>query len=319
MCISFDGGGTKSTAILFDENGPIRSGQSGGTNTNFTTREDCRSNIGACLDQALRGLSDPVIDTLYAVIVGPRAILEEELRLRATVKNIVYFGEGQAGILAGALRVSGLVAMSGTGSDAFYTSPDGRQSVVGAFGSILGDDGSGVWIGQHALRKAIAYSEGWGEPTIFRDLIFEKWNLQRAFDMVRIVHGEAAPFRKVASVVPWVAEAARMGDGVCLSLFEQAGQLMAAQMLALIRREEIAESARLCVCCGGAWKAHPLMYESFSKAMNADAPQIEVKKPLFEHVMAGVVHHALSSRANADEVALQNDLERRYEHYRITW
>lgn len=103
------------------------------------------------------------------------------------------------------MRATGLVAMARTGSDVFYLSPDGRHTTIGGFGAILGDDGSGVWIGQQALRKAIAYEEGWGEQTAFLPLLREAWNLRQRDDIIERVHGEPAPYRKVASVLPLLA------------------------------------------------------------------------------------------------------------------
>jgi N-acetylglucosamine kinase-like BadF-type ATPase len=319
MYLSIDGGGTATRAILFDAHGPLGYGQSGGTNTNFTSIEDCRRNIADCLRQALSGLSNAILDGVFAVIVGPVSILEEELRLLTEFREMIILGEGTAGLLAGALRERGLVALSGTGSGVFYVAADGRGAVVGAYGSILGDDGSGAWIGQRAVRNAIAYGEGWGAPTIFRDMIYERWRLSKPFDIVNFVHSAAAPYRLIASSVPIAAEAANMGDSFCLSLFTEAGRLMAVQTLTLIERENPPTPDRICVCCGGAWKAHPSMYETFEREMRMGAPDVAVIKPAFEHVMAGVIAREMRDRAGVNAETLYSELARRYETYKISW
>lgn len=319
LYLGFDGGGTKSCALLFDENGPLGFGKSGGTNVNFTTLEDCRRNIGACLDQALAGAEHPEIDAAYTVIIGPQEVLTAEMDARAAIRRAVPLGEGHAGILAGALRTTGLVAMAGTGSDAFYQAADGQQRVVGAFGAILGDDGGGAWIGQQALRRAVAYGEGWGEPTLIRDLVYKRWSLPDRWALAEAVYGSPAPFRKVASAVPIVAEAARLGDAAARSIFAEAGRLMAVQMLALIAREAPPPEDKLCVCCGGAWKAHSLMYETFTGAMREGAPDVRVQKPAFEHFMAGPVLRLIEANPGiAPEEALAA-LIGPYGAYRIDW
>ena len=320
--LAFDSGGSKSRAILFDERGPLGFGLSGGTNTNFTTPEDCRRNIADCLTQALGALDAsqrPVIDTVYAVIVGPLAVLAEELAARATVGEVRQLGEGQAAVLAGALSPVGMAAMSGTGSDAFYTGPGGTRGVVGALGAILGDDGSGAWIGQQALRRALAYGEGWGEPTVLSEMIFADWGFTEKWDLVNAVYRSHAPFRKVASVLPVVGAAARRGDAVALSILEEAGRLMAVQVAALIRRECIVPEARFCVCCGGAWKAHPAMFDAFRAHMRASNPDVPVSKPIFEHVMAGVVLRLLEAEPALSQAELCAALEGPYQALRITW
>ena len=41
------------------------------------------------------------------------------------------------------------------------------------------------------------------------------------------------------------------------------------------------------VTCGGAWKAHPLMFESFRGELASSCPELNVRLHRFEHVMAG--------------------------------
>jgi len=317
--LSLDGGGTKCCAIFYNEDGPLGYGCSGGTNTNFTTIEDCRGNIARCLDQALAGYPNPRIEVVYAVLVGPNEALTEALNDRANVGELVCLGEGKAALLAGALRESGIVALSGTGSDAFYVSGEGERQMVGGMGSILGDQGSGVWIGQRALRAALSYWEGWGTETLMLPLLCDKWGVADKWQVVQAVYGAPAPFRKVASFVPIAAEAARLGDRVAIGLFEEAGRVMAEQTLALIRRADIANGDRVCVCCGGAWKAHPAMHLAFKERMAEAAQDIRVQKPMFENVMAGVVANEYRRFPALDTGQLKTALPAPYQRFRAHW
>jgi len=317
--LSFDGGGSKSCAILFDENGPLGYGRSGGTNTTSATLEDCRRNIADCLDQALAGTRNPVLSTVYSTIVGPQRVLDEEIVKRARAERTLSLGEAVAGVLAGMLRTSGLVAQAGTGSDAFYCAPDGHRGCVGAAGPILGDDGGGAWIAQQAMRKGIAFEDGWGEPTIFLSLLYERWQLKDKWSLVHAIYPSPAPFRKVASALPVVAEAARAGDRMALELFREAGRLMGLQMLALLRREGLLEAEENCVCCGGCWKAHPAMYEAFARTILGTAPRVRVQRPVFEPVMAGVVARELERDPLAAPEDLLGRLAGPYAAYRTEW
>lgn len=317
--LAFDGGGSKCCAILYNETGPLGYGRAGGTNTNFTSLEDCRSNIASCLDQVLAGYEPPVIEAVHAVLVGPKDALTEALFARAEIGRLTILEEGRAGLLAGAMRRSGVVALSGTGSDAFYVSADGDHEMVGGLGAILGDQGSGSLIGQKALRAALAYQEGWGRKTLLLPLLHEEWGLTDKWELVHAVYGSEASFRKVASFVPVAAKAARLGDPVALSLFEEAGGVMAVQTLALLRRVKIPKDAYTCVCCGGAWKAHPAMYAAFVKRMGEGAPDMRVQKPVFEHVMAGVVANALERFPSLDATEIEQMLSVPYRRFCIEW
>nr|HML47935.1 hypothetical protein [Clostridia bacterium] len=115
--LSFDGGGSKSCAILFDERGPLGYGRSGGTSTTSAPVEDCRRNIAECLDQALSGTRDLALSAVYCTIVGPQWVLDEELSKRARIERTQALGEALSGVLSGTLRWTGLVAQAGTGSD----------------------------------------------------------------------------------------------------------------------------------------------------------------------------------------------------------
>ena len=318
LYVSLDGGGSKCCALLYDESGPLGYGCAGGTNTNFTTVEACRSNIEQCLDQAFKGYGVPKIDVAHAVLVGPNEILAEVLASRAEVGQLSHIEEGRAGLLAGALRKSGIVALSGTGSDAFYYPPAGESQMVGGMGSILGDQGSGFWIGQRGIRAALAYHEGWGEETMLLPLLHEAWGLSEKWEIVQAVYGGNAPFRKVASFVPVVAKAARLGDSVALACFEAAGLVMAEQTLVLARRPDIPPDARVCVCCGGAWKAHPAMVQAFERRMAEEVPGLAIHKSLYEPVMAGVVLNLLGRfPLPAGDRVLEALVP--YERFRIQW
>ncbi|HCS74991.1 MAG TPA: hypothetical protein DIW17_14085, partial [Clostridiales bacterium] len=170
-------------------------GMSGGVNINHTSLENSRANVVDCLEQVFAGFPPPAhIDKLYVVFVGPVNILYEELKKFASVGEVLPLQESRAGLLAGTMHEEGILALAGTGSDIYYVRNEKElNSVVGGWGPILGDQGSGTWIGQKALRAVVAAIEGWGEPTLIRDLIRREWRLNKDNEMVRIIHRDVAP------------------------------------------------------------------------------------------------------------------------------
>jgi N-acetylglucosamine kinase-like BadF-type ATPase len=317
--LSIDGGGSKLSGVLFDnEFHLLGRGISGGVNTNHTSLENSRANVVSCLRQIFGEKHLMHINRLYVVFVGPVNILYEELTKFATVNEIVNLSEARAGLLAGAMQEEGILALAGTGSDVFYLRNDQTlNSVVGAWGPILGDQGSGTWIGQKALQAVVAAIEGWGRPTVIYELVRRKWKLEKDFDMVHIIHRSVAPFRMVASVTPLVGEAACAGDPIALQILQEAGLMMATQTDCLIRRESIPEQYRHVVCCGGAWKAHPCMFATFSKRLQELYPGISVDKPWFEHVMAGPVLEMLRQQVPVEQA--RQRLSAQFSDYIIRW
>jgi N-acetylglucosamine kinase-like BadF-type ATPase len=294
--LSVDGGGTKLRMILFNENFDILGqGLAGGVNTTSTTVENSLENMRSCLDQVFAGKPPPPIDKLYVVFIGPVTNFLDILKERTEVKEIAIVPEAEAGLMAGALWEDGFLAVSGTGSDIFLVDKTNRlqardgfkRKAIGGWGPILGDQGSGAWIGQQAIRAVVSGIEGWTEKTLILDLIRRDWKLREDWDMVPMVYGEPAPFRKVASLTRQVEEAAAMGDAVALRILREAGEIMALQGLALFAHYDIPPGIRRLVCCGGAWKTHPLMFETFKEKILAAYPDFDMRKPLFEHLMAG--------------------------------
>ena len=285
--ISFDGGGTKLNGMMFDENlNLLGTGRSGGINLSQTSLEDCCANVRDCLDQVLAGHEPEMVDVLYYTGVGNFQLLCEEAGKRVHVAQYVGTDEALGGLLAGALKWEGVLALAGTGSDIFYISP-GKRTVVGAWGPILGDDGSGVWIGQQAMRAVVRFINGWGEETLLLSILREAWHLKNDWQMVEIVHRSPAPLRQVGSVTPLVGQAAARGDKVALDILREAGHLMAVQTETLIRRAGLGEDQLDITLCGGAWKSHPIMFETFVKELQARHPALTARRPLFEHVCAG--------------------------------
>jgi N-acetylglucosamine kinase-like BadF-type ATPase len=324
--LSVDGGGTKLRMVLFNEQFEILGeGLAGGVNINSTTPENSLKNVQSCLDQVFGAKPPPAIDKLYAVFVGPVQNLLDELAARTTVKESVRLTEPEAGIMAGAFWEDGFLALAGTGSDFFLVDKKDRlkprggftRAVIGGWGPILGDQGSGVWIGQEAIRAVVSGIEGWTEKTMLYDLIRRDWKLTGDWDMVDRVHREAAPFRKVASLTRQVEEAAAGGDAVALRIVRQAGEFMAIQGLSLLGRYDIPGDMRRLVCCGGAWKTHHLMFETFKQKILAEYPDFDIRKPLFEHLMAGPAFEIMGQGVDASHAA--GVLAEKFPDFVIKW
>lgn len=294
--ISVDGGGSKLNAMMFDENmNLLGRGLSGGVNLTQTSIEDCRANVCDCLDQLMKDGVPETVDILYITFVGPSRVFIEELEKRTAVGKVIGNGEAQAGILAGNLTMTGIVALSGTGADIFWLGEEERK-VVGAWGPILGDQGSGTWIGQTAIREVVKYLNGWGEETALYDLIMKEWNLTKPWEMVNKVHGAPAPFRQVASLTRVVGKAVEMGDKVAINILKEAAHLMAVQTDSLFKMVNVPEEQQHVTLCGGAWKTHPMMFEEYKKELKKMYPAATARRPMFEHVCAGPARYLLEEK-----------------------
>ena len=162
MYLAVDGGGSKIAAVVYDrELHPVCEARSGGVNITQNTLEDIKAHICECVSQIARHTDE--IEEVDEVFVGGKEIFEEELAARVQVKGIRRIAEPVAGLLAGVCRKDGLLALSGTGSDVFIIKGGTVAGSVGGWGPVMGDQGSGAWIGLQALRAVAREMNGWGQ------------------------------------------------------------------------------------------------------------------------------------------------------------
>lgn len=300
--LAVDGGGTKLNAFWTDENLNLISwGCGGGVNTTQTPAEEVAVHIKECLDQLFASGVPDKIDRMYVVFVGPLDLLKQQLEERTKLGQVTTFYEGYGGLLAGAAKTEGFVALAGTGSDVFYLSKE-KNYVLGGQGPILGDDGGGAWMGQQAARAVVRDLNGWGEKTQLTRLLFDSWKIDGIWDLVAKIHGAKAPFSLMATITRLIGQAAADGDAVALNIVREAGQVMATQMISLISRMEQMPKDMEITLCGGAWKTHPEMLASFEGEMRKRYPTVTTSRPLFEHVCAGPVQMLIDQGVPRQEI-----------------
>ncbi len=300
--LAMDGGGTKLVSVLFDhEYRLIAAARSAGTHASVYSDEQIEAHIRECYDYLFSDLPRPLtVETLYTICGNPR-LFADLLPAGVTLRESINISEGVAGLYAASPRPEGFVALSGTGSDAFCIQDHRVADAVGGWGAILGDEGSGVWMSRRAIAAAIHAADGWGAPTIFGDLVKRYYGFERLWDYVDMIYAAPAPFRTLGELLPLVAEAARLGDAQIEVVFREAGELLARQTAVLLDRYP-AMTPRI-VACGGAWKAHPLMAESFAAAIRESHPAATFTLPRFEHIMAGPIRLSME-RGEADAAHL---------------
>ena len=76
--------------------------------------------------------------------------------------RILVVNDALIALQAGVGDAPGIVIVSGTGSIAYGRNDHGEASRAGGWGYVLGDEGSGYWIGRLALRAVVRHADGRG-------------------------------------------------------------------------------------------------------------------------------------------------------------
>ena len=176
--LGIDGGGTGCRAALADETGRILGQGTAGPANIASDPQGALSNILAATRAALSsaGLGEEALPGLSAGLglAGANASGTVEA-LRAALPFARTRIETDAAAAAkGALRDGdGIVAAVGTGS-VFAVQRRGQVRQIGGWGLVLGDEGSGAWIGRALCAAALRAVDGFRDLTpLLQDVLSE--------------------------------------------------------------------------------------------------------------------------------------------------
>lgn len=140
---------------------------------------------------------------------------------RMPEQHVRVITDAEAALAAAFGSESGIVVISGTGSIAWGQDKTGRVMRSGGYGYILGDEGSGFWIGREALRRCL---DGFhrGEDLPLAEKICGLWDIDDVYQSVSVVYNDEKPAFKAGQLTPVVFEEAESGDQTCREILSAA-------------------------------------------------------------------------------------------------
>lgn len=228
--VGIDGGGTKSRLMAVDNAGTVFGPWFGSsTNISSNSREVVVQNIRELYQSFLSGLPCGP-EEVAALCIGSAGIdvpenvtrLSEIIREAGIACPILVVNDVEI-LLAGECQGSpGAVLISGTGSVAFGKNEAGLTHRTNGWGHLLGDEGSGYWIGQEAIRHCLRSVDQRSPPTLMADLICEACGLEDISHILPSVYRTGANKTEIANLARHVDTAAAQGDVAALSIMEEA-------------------------------------------------------------------------------------------------
>lgn len=278
--LGIDGGGTRTTAWLADEQGRVLARALTGPSNPLKVGFD------AAQRELLRAARLTIrrarlkAQNLHAVCVGLAGVDRPPVhrRLLAWLRKFIpahhhcLTSDAAIALQAALGDSAGIVVISGTGSIAYARDERGRVSRSGGWGVPFDDTGSGYDLGRKAIMAALRDLDGRGEPTILGRRIRRALGLP---ELALVVLKPLTP-QKIASLFPLVLEAARRGDFVAQRLLEEAGHDLGELALALVERLGWKRRALTVVCAGGVFSSSRRIRQMFAHCVRAVAPRARV-------------------------------------------
>ncbi|MCZ2095992.1 MAG: hypothetical protein LC121_06910, partial [Anaerolineae bacterium] len=134
----------------------------------------------------------------------------------------------------------GLLILAGTGSAVYAVNARGESAQVGGWGYLLGDEGSGYWIGVEALRALTDYADersGAGNTSRLPQQIMETLDFDAPRDVINWLYTKSASrVADVAKLAELVLTEAADGDTGARQIVARAAAHLAEQARAAQRR-----------------------------------------------------------------------------------
>ena len=223
--IAADGGGTKLELAAVSPTGEVLCTvrQPGGVNPRTSDKETVKKVI----EEAKNRLTEAVggFDALFCAgyFMHNTALFSEIFGCEAREVD-----EGTLGLYAAGIYGDGVLILSGTGADAYVIKDGKTLDIIGGYGPLLGDEGSGFAIGRDAIKAVIAEYEGTGKKTLLTELLRQKYPSDTFRGSVYGIYKTPQTQKNIADFCYECEQAADKGDKIAINIFKTAAYALAA-------------------------------------------------------------------------------------------
>jgi N-acetylglucosamine kinase-like BadF-type ATPase len=280
--LGIDGGGTRTRATIvngeqvlaFAENGSIKRLRVGAQ----VAEENLRSLMAEVYAQAgVTRLGAASAGVASSKMPGVQEWITEVLR-EFGVERLEIVGD-EVIALDGAFRGGpGILQIAGTGTNCLGRAPDGGRETAGGWSSRLGDEGSGYWIGLHAVRRALRAHDR-DEATKILDVVGCAWGTATLDELVNL--GDSTPGPDFAALAPEINRLAEEGDVVALGVLHQAASDLVDSVLlvrAKLRRKHNVSVEVPVAWIGSVIGKSRLVREAFFAGLRATVPDLPIRQ-----------------------------------------
>lgn len=295
VVLGFDTGGTKTAAILMDEEGQVLGqGLGGSGNTNFIPLEIANASFQDAIEGARvqAGLETLQVD---CVVVGTEpdpepvapVIMEQTGAAR---ERILHRKEGECSMVGGLVSEVGLSLICGTGSVGWGRNAAGETSMTSCWGPI-GDEGSAYDIARRGVNAAFWAWDGRGPETILVQDLLEMFQVTDLREACTPIYTSPNLRKDFASLAKLVTRAATRGDETAKKiLLDCAGQVAhflctCAENLGMQNDAYRVASPSGGLVADADWR----YFKMINNAMQERHPRAQLVRPKFEAVVGAAL------------------------------
>lgn len=296
--IGIDAGATKTACLLADAGGHVVArSRGGGANLQMAGELEVEKVLHSVIAEVL---ADRDV-TLAAICLGMAGVDRETdarvmqaiMRRLALRTRTLIVNDALVALVAGVGDGPGVVVIAGTGSIAYGRDARNRAARSGGWGHVLGDEGSGHWIGRAALAAVVRCADGRGPATALTSAVLRHFQLAQVSDLVRLIYDRGLALPELAALGAEVQRARDEGDEVAARILDQAATELVTAAVSVVDRLEMRAQQFPFVLAGGMFELVPWLAEAVTARLAALADQSWVQRLSVEPA-TGAVRLALA-------------------------
>src|SRR5262252_5664367 len=291
--LGIDAGGTKTVCLLADERGAIVSEARGpGANLHAAGELAVEKVLHEVMEEAIGDREVAPAAICLGIAGVDRA--DDALIVRAIMRRIGYksrvlvVNDALIALVAGARDDPGVVINAGTGSIAYGRNGAGEAARAGGWGHMIGDEGSGYWIGREALSAVMRAADGRGPQTNLTPALLHELEIADVSRLPRIVYDRDQPRMAVAALGPLVQRVSEAGDAVAARILEHAAEELVLAARSVTARLEMRGEAFGYHLAGSVFRLVPWLVAELSRRLAEVAPRSTVELLNGEPAMGAV-------------------------------
>ena len=134
----------------------------------------------------------------------------------------------------------GVLVLSGTGSAAFGINSSGESAHSGGWGYLLGDGGSGYWLGLEMLKSATRVADGCMEETSLYQQTLTHLKISALEELISWIYNPDRNNREISQMAPLVLACAAAGDLEAYRIVEDGAEHLYQLYLNVVKRLDFA-------------------------------------------------------------------------------
>jgi N-acetylglucosamine kinase-like BadF-type ATPase len=233
LFLAIDAGGTKTRCLLADETQTLGRAVTGSVKLMRVGEAEASARLQAMLAELslttgidLREVTCTCIGLAGSTIEAVRNWAEREITGIVGGK-LLFAGDDEIALDSAFRGGPGILIIAGTGSNVLGRSVNNTLYHAGGWGPAIGDEGSGFWIGEEALRAAF-WARDRDVPTTLLTEIGKFWGTKSIGEIVEVANAQPGP--DLPALAPLVVQCADAGDELAAAVLQRAGVELADQV-----------------------------------------------------------------------------------------